>query len=466
MASMRWLAAAVIASGLAASAGCKTSMEYYKDGVHELEAKNYDAAISSFSGAIDKDPESDLSYVNRGDAYLGKKSYAEALKDYDRSVQLNEPSGAPNPWFYNRRGLAHYRLNQYDLALVDWKKAKDLEDRRAARGLKVRQSNQYAEMQKDREEFMPDAERKSASVPAEPTVAAVPTPAPGGTPEPTPAVAPTPAPEPTPDQKMEEELARLRAEEQRRQEAATKPPEPAPTPAPVVAEPPKPEPAPAPVAAEPPKPVVNEGEEAAVIEKARQAREAAAAERARREMAMATPPPPPPPAPEPPPPPPEPTPAPAPEPVMPPPAPAPEPAPVVAPVPVPVPAPESHEAPAPAARVEKPKRIAQLTGNWARDDGIVFNLTDDGFRVVGEAAGSELYVYYEVTLEWKDDHTLAGFGSLKENVDQCKFETSVAWTLDVTDATHSKSKIEEVAWNDQCQEVDRGPLEHTFEKKK
>jgi hypothetical protein len=110
--------------------------------------------------------------------------------------------------------------------------------------------------------------------------------------------------------------------------------------------------------------------------------------------------------------------------------------------------------------------MASLNGSWTRDDGIVFNLTDDGRRVVGEAASSDLYVFYEVTLEWKDDHTLGGYGTLKENVDQCKFETSVTWSVEVTDASHWKAKIEEVAWNDQCQEVDRGLLDHTFERSK
>jgi hypothetical protein len=114
------------------------------------------------------------------------------------------------------------------------------------------------------------------------------------------------------------------------------------------------------------------------------------------------------------------------------------------------------------------KRVANLTGTWKRAaDGVTFSLVDDGFRVIGEATGAdEIYSYYEITLEWKDEKTLMGYGTLKESVDQCKFETSVAWSLEVADADHAKGMVEEVAWNDQCQEVDRGFLEAAFARQK
>jgi hypothetical protein len=117
-------------------------------------------------------------------------------------------------------------------------------------------------------------------------------------------------------------------------------------------------------------------------------------------------------------------------------------------------------------RLERPSRAAKLTGQWVRkSDGITFSLADDGFRVVGQATGTEDYVYYEVTLEWKDEKTLTGFGVLKENLDDCKFEASVKWTLDVVDGQHLKGMCEEVGWNDQCQEADRAWVDHVFEKK-
>lgn len=453
MGPKNWLAVGLLGCGLAVDAGCRSSLSYYRQGVDELESKQYDAAIESFTEAIEKAPESDLAYLNRGDAFFAKNDYQNALQDYDRAITLLESRSDFNPWFYNRRGLAHYWLAQYDKALADWRKAKDLEDRRASRGFKIRKSDAYVKMQELREELLPETERQASLMPAAAGSGAVGAPAtevasaePSPTPSPTPSPEPAPAPEPTtPDEaaaleeaRIKHELARLREDERRRNEIASAQPAPAPTPPapePAPAPTPAPEPAPAPAPAPTPAPTMTPDEEAAAIEEARVRR--AAAENRPTDVATSEP--------------------------------APAPAPAPEPTPAPAPAAEPAAAPTltPMARTERPRRAAKLTGNWTREvDGLVFSFVDDGFRVVGEAVGSEEYEFYDVTLEWKDERTLVGYGTLKEAVTACKFETSVQWSVDVVSPTKLKAMVEEVGWNDQCQEADRAWVEHAFDAKR
>ncbi|MFC1707034.1 tetratricopeptide repeat protein [Planctomycetota bacterium] len=161
---IRATALSVVMLALLVSSGCRSSLSIYLEGVKYLEDRQFAEAVGSFSSVIQRDAGSDLAYLNRGDAYreLGEKK--KALEDYNNAIQLLDK--APNPWFYNRRGLVHYELENYEEALTDWRTAKDLEDRRRARGYKVRKSKLYVDMLALREELLVDAERQAETMPS------------------------------------------------------------------------------------------------------------------------------------------------------------------------------------------------------------------------------------------------------------------------------------------------------------
>jgi tetratricopeptide (TPR) repeat protein len=84
---------------------------------HEL--KQYDLALADYDKAIALDPTDDYAYYNRGVAYENVKRYDLAMADYDKAIILN-PN---NLYAYNSRGIVYARTKQYNLALADYDKA-------------------------------------------------------------------------------------------------------------------------------------------------------------------------------------------------------------------------------------------------------------------------------------------------------------------------------------------------------
>ncbi|MEI0668873.1 tetratricopeptide repeat protein [Brachyspira pulli] len=64
-----------------------------------------------------------LLIIHRGNAKYNLGEYKEAIKDYDKSIELN-PSDSD---VYNNRGFAKEKLGQYQEALQDFKKALELD---------------------------------------------------------------------------------------------------------------------------------------------------------------------------------------------------------------------------------------------------------------------------------------------------------------------------------------------------
>src|SRR5262249_52387531 len=61
-------------------------------------------------------------YFTRANLYLAHAETDRALADYDQAIRLN-----PKPaWHYHNRGLAHARKEQWDRAIADFAKAKEL----------------------------------------------------------------------------------------------------------------------------------------------------------------------------------------------------------------------------------------------------------------------------------------------------------------------------------------------------
>ncbi|KAJ3568413.1 hypothetical protein NP233_g5725 [Leucocoprinus birnbaumii] len=92
-------------------------------------AKQWDAAISLFSQAIEIDPKNHVLYSNRSAAEAGKKEYAKALADAQKCIEVNS-SWAKG---YLRKGAALHGLRRFDEAIEAYEAGLKLEDTPAMR---------------------------------------------------------------------------------------------------------------------------------------------------------------------------------------------------------------------------------------------------------------------------------------------------------------------------------------------
>ena len=91
---------------------------YYKRGDAYDETGEYDKAITSYSKAIELDPNHALSYYNRGCAYGEIGEYEKAIADFNKTVEL-DPNDANA--YYNR-GLAYLKKDEVPKAVRDLEK--------------------------------------------------------------------------------------------------------------------------------------------------------------------------------------------------------------------------------------------------------------------------------------------------------------------------------------------------------
>jgi len=96
--------------------------DYYKRGDAYDETGKYDKAITSYSKAIELDPNHALSYYNRGCAYGEIGEYDKAIADYNKAIELN-----PNDSLaYYNRGLACSKRGDVPKAVSDLEKCIEL----------------------------------------------------------------------------------------------------------------------------------------------------------------------------------------------------------------------------------------------------------------------------------------------------------------------------------------------------
>jgi tetratricopeptide (TPR) repeat protein len=95
---------------------------YGKQGSNYRKQGKYDEAISSFTKAIELNPEGDMAYNNRGWAYYKKRQYDLAASDYTKAIEIKPR----NELAYNNRGLAYLAAGLNDLAVSDLSKAVEL----------------------------------------------------------------------------------------------------------------------------------------------------------------------------------------------------------------------------------------------------------------------------------------------------------------------------------------------------
>ena len=84
---------------------------------------NTQLAQSSFSRAIELNPQYAAAFYNRGTTYRDLKDYPAALADYARAIELNPQDAAA---FYNR-GNTYAALKEYERALADFARALELD---------------------------------------------------------------------------------------------------------------------------------------------------------------------------------------------------------------------------------------------------------------------------------------------------------------------------------------------------
>ena len=84
-----------------------------------MREHDYDTAIADANAGIEKDANLALCHFVRGDAYVEKGEFQEAVKEL--SVGLDLKPG--NPEALSRRGKAHEHLGERDLAIADFRAA-------------------------------------------------------------------------------------------------------------------------------------------------------------------------------------------------------------------------------------------------------------------------------------------------------------------------------------------------------
>lgn len=107
--------------------------EWKAKGNKLLQEKQFDAAIESYTEAINLDPSEKTYFSNRSAAYLSKGAAEDALADSERCVQLD----AKWPKGYTRKGAALHALRRYDDAIAAYEAglAVDPEDAGLKNGL-------------------------------------------------------------------------------------------------------------------------------------------------------------------------------------------------------------------------------------------------------------------------------------------------------------------------------------------
>ncbi|MDC3390457.1 hypothetical protein OAX32_02985 [Flavobacteriales bacterium] len=98
---------------------------YYNKGYDFLygEKVNYQLAIDNFTKCINENPDNNLAYIFRGQAYSWLKLYEDAKSDYTIAIRIK-----PNDyWAYRYRALVKEKEGLVS-ACTDYKKACDLGD--------------------------------------------------------------------------------------------------------------------------------------------------------------------------------------------------------------------------------------------------------------------------------------------------------------------------------------------------
>ena len=100
-----------------------TFQDPMKDGQSNFEAKNYAAALTNFSKALEINPTNAEAFCLRGMSKWWLSDFTSAVADYDKAIAL-KPDCAR---FYCNRGEAKFYLHDCNEALADYNKSIELD---------------------------------------------------------------------------------------------------------------------------------------------------------------------------------------------------------------------------------------------------------------------------------------------------------------------------------------------------
>ena len=82
-----------------------------------IASKNFDEALVNGKKALKIKPDY-LNYSQLGDVYMGLNNFKEALKSYDKAIEIN----FQDPYRYYLRAKAHVSNGSYEFAISDYEK--------------------------------------------------------------------------------------------------------------------------------------------------------------------------------------------------------------------------------------------------------------------------------------------------------------------------------------------------------
>jgi len=96
-----------------------TAMDWYKQGLQQLEEQKYEAAVQSFTQCVKLEPRADGCYSNRAAAHRMKEANKEAIADVNKAIELAPKKGG----HYIVRASISFDLDRFDDALNDYNQA-------------------------------------------------------------------------------------------------------------------------------------------------------------------------------------------------------------------------------------------------------------------------------------------------------------------------------------------------------
>ena len=96
-----------------------TSSYYYNRGNGYLDNGDFKNAITSYTQAVELDPENIYSYINRGYIYIQLGDFDLAIADFDKAIELNPDETLA----YINRGVAYRETGRHGDAITDYTSA-------------------------------------------------------------------------------------------------------------------------------------------------------------------------------------------------------------------------------------------------------------------------------------------------------------------------------------------------------
>lgn len=99
-----------------------SAKDMFIDGAYSFASGEFEKSVSSFSMAVEYDPELVVAYLSRGVAYAKMGKIDEALSDFEKAIEVD-----PRHYrAYHLRGLAHLHMGDREEAVHDFDRAIEL----------------------------------------------------------------------------------------------------------------------------------------------------------------------------------------------------------------------------------------------------------------------------------------------------------------------------------------------------